>query len=127
MDAAHGNTSDNEVDEDLEASEGRFHDSLMIFQRRIILKGFHGTEDLLRRAKPTTPPPAAASSPDTPAVAAHTAEGPASESVKKPSRVYPIFCAWMIDDHFGGIVVREDDSKITKLSSKVMPCIVVRS
>ncbi|KAG5503392.1 hypothetical protein GH5_04465 [Leishmania sp. Ghana 2012 LV757] len=39
---------------------------------------------------------------------------------------FPIFCGWMIGDEFGGMVVREDTSKITKLGSAVIPARVVR-
>ena len=39
---------------------------------------------------------------------------------------YPIFCGWMVGEGFGGIVIREDTSKITKLNSVVVPCRVVR-
>ena len=130
-------------DAGLEASEGRFHDSLMIFQRRIMLKGFSSTEELLRRQTEQSQPRTLLAAEASAAVAADAAGTTPSASSNdsapalptpqpQPSphrahRVYPIFCAWMIDDHFGGIVVREDDSKITKLSSKVMPCLVVRA
>lgn len=42
-------------------------------------------------------------------------------------KFFPIFCGWMIGDEFGGIVVREDTSKITKLASVVIPARVVRN
>lgn len=65
-----------------ETSNGRFFDSLVVFQRRVALHKFH--------------------------------------------QYYPIFCAWVVGDQFGGVVVREDTSKITKLGSIVAPCRVVR-
>jgi glutathionylspermidine synthase len=68
---------------DTEASEGRFFESLVVYQRRLMLKKFSG-------------------------------------------KYYPIFCAWMVGDTFGGVVVREDTSKITKLGSIVAPCRVLR-
>ncbi|KAG5502980.1 hypothetical protein JKF63_04753 [Porcisia hertigi] len=47
--------------------------------------------------------------------------------LKKFEEMYfPIFCGWMIGDEFGGVVVREDTSKITKLGSTVVPARVVR-
>lgn len=47
--------------------------------------------------------------------------------LKKFSQKYfPIFCGWMIDDRFAGIVVREDQSKITTLDSLVAPARVIR-
>ncbi|CAJ1026692.1 hypothetical protein IOCL2690_000480200 [Leishmania lindenbergi] len=39
---------------------------------------------------------------------------------------FPIFCGWMVGDGFGGVVVREDPSKITKLDSTIIPARVVR-
>jgi glutathionylspermidine synthase len=39
---------------------------------------------------------------------------------------YPIFCGWVVGEGFGGVVVREDTSKITKLDSVCVPCRVVR-
>ena len=39
---------------------------------------------------------------------------------------YPILCAWMIDDDFAGVVIREDTSKITKLGSLVAPARLMR-
>ncbi|CBZ27816.1 putative glutathionylspermidine synthase [Leishmania mexicana MHOM/GT/2001/U1103] len=45
---------------------------------------------------------------------------------KFEGKYFPIFCGWMTDDEFGGVVVREDTSKITKLDSIVIPARVVR-
>nr|P90518.2 RecName: Full=Glutathionylspermidine synthase [Crithidia fasciculata]AAC48361.2 glutathionylspermidine synthetase [Crithidia fasciculata] len=45
---------------------------------------------------------------------------------KFDGKYFPIFCGWMVGDEFGGVVVREDTSKITKLSSMVVPARVVR-
>jgi glutathionylspermidine synthase len=69
--------------QDKETSEGRFFDSLLVYQRRVVLKKFS-------------------------------------------HHYYPIFCGWMVGEAFGGVVVREDTSKITKLGSIVAPCRVVR-
>ena len=41
-------------------------------------------------------------------------------------KFFPIFCGWVIGEEFGGVVVREDTSKITKLASMVVPARVVR-
>ncbi|KEG10463.1 putative trypanothione synthetase [Trypanosoma grayi] len=41
-------------------------------------------------------------------------------------KYFPIFCGWSVGGEFGGIVVREDTSKITKLASLVVPARVVR-
>lgn len=68
---------------DNETSDGRFFDSLVVYQRRVQLKKFS-------------------------------------------DQYFPIFCGWMVGDAFGGVVVREDTSKITKLGSIVAPCRVVR-
>lgn len=46
---------------------------------------------------------------------------------KFDQQYFPIFCGWMIDDEFSGVVVREDTSKITKLASVVTPARVVRN
>ncbi|KAG5477117.1 hypothetical protein LSCM1_05459 [Leishmania martiniquensis] len=45
---------------------------------------------------------------------------------KYEGKYFPIFCGWMVGDEFGGVVVREDTSKITKLGSTVIPARVVR-
>ncbi|KAK7198668.1 CHAP domain/Glutathionylspermidine synthase preATP-grasp [Novymonas esmeraldas] len=45
---------------------------------------------------------------------------------KFEGKYFPIFCGWMVGDEFGGVVVREDTSKITKLASTVIPARVVR-
>ncbi|EPY37109.1 trypanothione synthetase/amidase [Strigomonas culicis] len=46
---------------------------------------------------------------------------------KFDKKYFPIFCGWVVGDEFSGIVVREDTSKITKLSSVVIPARVVRA
>ncbi|CUG44379.1 glutathionylspermidine synthase, putative [Bodo saltans] len=78
-----GAEEDDDHAEDKETSEGRFFDSLLVYQRRVVLKKFS-------------------------------------------HHYYPIFCGWMVGESFGGVVVREDTSKITKLGSIVAPCRVVR-
>ncbi|KAH9599562.1 CHAP domain [Trypanosoma melophagium] len=45
---------------------------------------------------------------------------------KYEHKYFPIFCGWTIGGEFGGVVVREDTSKITKLASLVVPARVVR-
>lgn len=45
---------------------------------------------------------------------------------KFSQKFFPIFCGWMIHDRFAGIVVREDQSKITTLDSLVAPARVIR-
>ncbi|CAD2217436.1 trypanothione synthetase/amidase [Angomonas deanei] len=45
---------------------------------------------------------------------------------KFDNKYFPIFCGWVIGDEFGGVVVREDTSKITKLASVVVPARVIR-
>lgn len=80
---AEGAEEDDDHAQDKETSEGRFFDSLLVYQRRVVLKKFS-------------------------------------------HHYYPIFCGWMVGESFGGVVVREDTSKITKLGSIVAPCRVVR-
>jgi glutathionylspermidine synthase len=46
--------------------------------------------------------------------------------LKQYDGYFPILCAWVVDDSFAGIVIREDTSLITRLESIVAPSRVVR-